>query len=42
MTRGDYPTCDTSLGSLTFPAPEAREFVELVLLCVNSIVESVV
>jgi hypothetical protein len=27
------PTCDNSLGSLTLPAPEGGDFVELLLLC---------
>jgi len=26
------PTCDTSVGSLTLPVPEAGDFVELILL----------
>ena len=30
------PTCDISLVSLTLPAPEAREFVKLILLYTDS------
>jgi hypothetical protein len=31
-TLHNLPTCDISLGSLKLPAPEARDFVELVLI----------
>jgi len=32
MTSRTVPTCDISLGSLTLPATEAGDFVELILL----------
>jgi hypothetical protein len=31
-TSRTLPACDISLGSLTLPAPEVRDFVELILL----------
>ena len=31
-TSRTAPTCDVSLGSLTLPAPEAGDFVDLILL----------
>jgi hypothetical protein len=31
-TSRTAPTCDISLGSLTLPAPEAGDFVQLILL----------